>query len=126
MKRLRTKNRPKARARRIFPAPLAFVLGLVAVLSVTYLWLCGRCDQLGQEIKRKERALVELRRHVVNEEYKWSNLTSPQNMQRLLQAHQLVMTWPSERDVVRLGAPMETPSPAQPLLAQARRRGRND
>lgn len=126
MRRLRTKNRPKANARRIFPAPLALVLGLVAALSVTYLWLCGRCEQLGQEIKRKERALVELRRHVVNEEYKWSNLTSPQNMQRLLQAHQLVMTWPSERDVVRLGAPMETPSPAQPLLAQARRRGRND
>ena len=53
MRRLRTKNRPKANARRIFPAPLALVLGLVAVLSVTYLWLCGRCEQLGQEIKRK-------------------------------------------------------------------------
>lgn len=126
MKRLRTKNRPKARARAVFPAPLALVLGLVAVLSVTYLWLCGRCDQLGQEIKRKERALVELRRHVVNEEYKWSNLTSPQNMQRLLQAHQLVMTWPSERDVVRLGTPVETSAPGQPLLAQAGRRGRHD
>lgn len=126
MKRLRSKNRPKGKSRPVFPAPLALVLGLVTALALAYLWLCGRCDSLGQEIKRKERELVDLRRRVVNEEYKWSNLTSPRNMQRLLQAHQLLMTWPKECDVVRLGPASERPLTDLSLLAQSRNRGRND
>lgn len=126
MKRLRSKNRSKGKSRPVFPAPLAIVLGLVIVLALSYLWLCGRCDTLGQKIKRKERELVELQRRVVNEEYKWSNLTSPQNMQRLLQAHQLAMTWPTERDVVRLGTVADRPLSDPRLLAQSRNRGRHD
>ena len=126
MKRLRTKNRPKGRSGPVFPAPLALVLGVVAALALTYLWLCNRCEMLGQTIKRKEHDLAELKRRVVNEEFKWSNMTSPQNMQRLLQAHQLAMTWPSERDVVRLGGAPEPALPRERLLAQNRREGRHD
>lgn len=117
MKRLRSKNRAKGPRGPVFPFQLALALALVATMAWVYLWLRGRCDSLGQEIKRKERALEDLRRRVVNEEFKWANLTSPQNMQRLLQVHRLAMTWPTERDVVRLGEP---PLPGRGMVAQAR------
>lgn len=127
MKRLRTRNRPrKGGGGPIFPAPLAIVLILVTSLSLAYLWLHNRYVTLGQEIKKKERGLEELKRQVVNEEFKWSNMTSPQNMRRLLEAHKLVMTWPAERDVVRLGGTPGASLPGSRQLAQGRSRGRHD
>jgi hypothetical protein len=96
----RVRKRVKTAA--VFPAPLAGILLVVSLLALTYLWLNGRCDTLGLSIKNLERKKAELGRRIVNEEFKWSNMTSPRNMQKLLEAHGLTMTWPSEKNVVRI------------------------
>jgi hypothetical protein len=98
----RKRNRRKNVRTHVVPLPLAAVLLVVTVFSLGYLWLNGRCDALGREIKGCEQRRDELQRLIVNEEYKWCNMTSPRNMEKLLQTHQLPMALPQEKSVVRL------------------------
>jgi hypothetical protein len=98
----RKKNRRKDSERFIFPAPFAAILGAVALLSLGYLWLCGRCEAMGAQIKTLENKKVEARKRVINEEYKWSNMKSPGNILALLRRYNLSMNYPDERRVVRL------------------------
>jgi len=100
-KKMRVRSR-KPGVRGIFPGTLFGVLLVLAVLALTYLYLCGRCDALGKKINELEKVRDIQRRDVVTEEYKWSNLTSPKSMEELLTKHGLTMTWPSEDSVVRL------------------------
>ncbi len=85
-----------------FPAPLAAVLVLVGVLSLGYLWLCGQCDAAGRRIKDLERQRTEVRRRYLNEEYKWHNLRSQENIERALKMHGLEMSWPERRRAVHI------------------------
>ena len=88
----------------VFPAPLAACLVLAAVIALSYLWLCGRCENLGREIKDLERELAAIEVRVQSEEYKWTNLTSPRRFELILRRHGLNMSWPEEGRVVRLRA----------------------
>ena len=61
-KRKTTKKRKQTKKQQVqvpFPVVLANVLVLVAVLGLSYMWLCSRCHALGKEIKVKERELRE-------------------------------------------------------------------
>ncbi len=86
-----------------FPVLLANVLVLVAVLGLSYMWLCSRCDALGKNIKSKEAELNAAQKRLVNEQDRWSSITSPANLQRAIRKHKLDMTMPRERQVVRVG-----------------------
>lgn len=99
--KLRVTSR-KPGVRSIFPGTLFGVLTTLVIFALCYLYLCGRCDALGKRIHQLEKDREALRREIVNEEFKWSNMTSPENMMNLLKKHQLTMTWPSEDSVVRL------------------------
>jgi hypothetical protein len=98
----KNRNRRKHVKTSSYPATLAGVLVLAALLSLSYLWLRGRCESLGREISRLEDQKIALQRQRVNEEYKWSAMTSPENMQKLLKTHNLQMAWPREKSVVRI------------------------
>lgn len=109
----------------LFPIPLAIVLSLAAVLSLGYLWLCGRCEAMGGDIRRLERRQEALRRQVVNEEFKWSNLTSLRSIERALAQFDLPLRWPTDRQVIHLSRPLRavelTAAPGAPT--QVARRG---
>ena len=55
---------------------------------------------------------AELRKRVVNEERNWAMARSIGNMERLMAAHGIVMSWPQERNIIRLQA-AEPDEPAQ-------------
>jgi len=86
-----------------FPVVLANVLVLVAVLGLSYMWLCSRCDALGREIKNKEAELAKAQKRLVNEQDRWSSITSPLNLQRAIRKHGLDMVMPEEKQVVKVG-----------------------
>ena len=88
------------------------LLGVAAALAGIYLGLVNACDDLGRQIKALETSRAELRKQVVNEERNWSMARSIGNMERLLAAHGIVMTFPQERNIVRLKA-AEPDEPAQ-------------
>lgn len=95
-------NGRKQVVRSVFPRTLFVVLFVLGGCALGYLYLCGRCDALGKKISALEKQRDNLRREIVNEEFKWSNMTAPESMEKLLKKHQLTMIWPSEDSVVRL------------------------
>ena len=86
-----------------FPVLLANVLVLIAVLGLSYMWLCSRCDTVGQDIKSKEARLVEANRRLVSEQDRWSTITSPSNLERAIRKYNLAMIMPNEDQVLRIG-----------------------
>jgi hypothetical protein len=85
-----------------FPVLLANVLVLVAVLGLSYMWLCSRCDALGKDIKGKERVLAAVQKRLVYEQDRWSNVTSPANLKSAIKKHRLNMVMPREEQIVRV------------------------
>lgn len=120
MIRRHKKNRKKQPEGLIVPAPLASILVLSAVFSLVYLWFNGRCEALGNQIKVLEAKKTELHKHVINEEYKWSNLKSPRNIENLLQRFNLGMTWPQHDRVVRLRFRTQEPETVRVLADRGR------
>lgn len=100
-KRQRVRSR-KAYVRIPFPVVLANILVFVAVFGLSYVWLCARCDTLGQEIKRLETVQRETRRRVINEQDRWSSQLAPANLDRALKRHKLIMQLPDEQQIVRV------------------------
>lgn len=105
MARNRNRNYRKQVRAGLLPGWLAAVVVAAAGLGFSYLWMDAQCDDLGKRIKVLEREKVAVRRLVVNEEFKWSNLTTFENITRLLKKHNLQMDWPRQNDVVRLRRP---------------------
>jgi len=102
----RKNKRRKAKKHQVqvpFPVVLANVLVLVAVLGLSYMWLCSRCDALGREIKSKEAELAKAQKRLVSEQDLWSSKTSPLNLQRAIRKHGLDMAMPLEKQVVKVG-----------------------
>ena len=88
------------------------LFGVVAVLAGIYLGLFNACETIGRQIKKLEYDQAELRKRVVNEERNWAMARSIGNMERLLAAHGIVMSWPQEHNIIRLQA-AEPDEPAQ-------------
>ena len=102
-KKARRKNARKREEVRVpFPTLLANMLVLVAVLGLSYMWLCSRCDALGREIKHKEAELTAAQKRLVNEQDRWSYITSPANLRRAIRKYRLDMAMPSESQIVRV------------------------
>ncbi|OVE75869.1 hypothetical protein BVX97_03420 [bacterium E08(2017)] len=85
-----------------FPAPYVSVVIMIAVFGLAYVWLGTRCEMLGREIKKEEAKRKILVKRYLNEEYRWSRIKSPRNLERVLQEHGIAMTWPRRDQVVRL------------------------
>ena len=78
------------------------VLMLLVVLGLSYMWLNARCEALGREIKHQEKALAEAEKRWVNEQDRWSYMTSPANLRRAIQRYRLAMVMPEENQIVRV------------------------
>ena len=88
------------------------LFGLAAVLAGVYLGLYNSCETIGRQIKKLETDRAELHKRVVNEERNWAMARSIGNMERLMAAHGIAMSWPEERNIIRLQA-AEPDEPAQ-------------
>ncbi len=86
----------------VFPAPFAGLMILVSVLALGYVWLGCRCDSLGREIKNLEKEKDLLTRKYLTEEYQWTRLKSPRQIERALQIHHITMTWPRNDQIIRV------------------------
>jgi len=109
-KKHKKKSRKKAQVRIPFPVMLTNLLVLAAVLGLSYVWLCARCDTLGADIKRIEAAQRETNRRLINEQNCWANVRAPEKFQRALRRHGLVMSQPDECRIVRVRTGTGTPA----------------
>ena len=96
------KNRRHRAEGFIFPAPLAVVLAALAGICLSYVGLNAKGEALGLEIKALEVRRDTLRRTLTREQGEWSQLQLPNRIDTALQAHGIVMTWPTRDQIVRL------------------------
>lgn len=96
------KNRRKQKEGHLVPPKFAGFLAILAIGSLFFLYLHGRCEALGREIRGLEGRKVVLEKQCQNAEADWSAMRSLDNVERALQKHGLVMTWPTRDQIVRL------------------------
>jgi hypothetical protein len=85
-----------------FPAPFAVGVLLVSCLALVYVWLGGRCEALGKELKGLETEKKELNKKLLAEEFRWARVKSPSNVEQALARHGIAMSWPRKDQIVRL------------------------
>jgi len=88
------------------------ILLVFAMVAMVYLSLYNSCERTGRQIKKLEYRCAELHKRVVNEERNWAMARSIGNMERLLETHGIVMSWPEEKNIIRLQV-VEREEPAQ-------------
>ena len=93
----------KAEVRVPFPMLLANVLVAVAVLGLSYIWLCARCDALGKQIKQAEVELERAQKQTRMEQERWAALTTPSKLRAAINRFDLDMVMPSDSQIVKLG-----------------------
>ena len=86
----------------LIPLPFSMMLIVIAVLALCYLWMRQRCDAIGNELKALETRKAAAERLHLSQESELANLKSPQNVDRALRQHGLLMTWPSSDQIVRV------------------------
>ena len=105
MKIRKRKNRKKIVNAYSKPAPFVGFVVVVVVTALIYSYLVYSCQVLGDDIKVMERQRIELKKRYVNEECRWMEEKSPANIAVALKKHDIVMTWPTARQVVHLSIP---------------------
>ena len=88
------------------------ISAVAAVVAMGYLSLYNTCEKIGGQIKKLEHERAELHKRVVNEERNWAMARSIGNMERLMETHGIVMSWPEEQHIIRLRV-AEPDEPAQ-------------
>lgn len=102
MRILRT-NKKRKKAGFVIPLPFAVVM-VASSLSLGYLGLGVRCEDLGEELKRLEGESRRARERRVCEESRWANMKAPRQIERMLARHRLVMIWPRQDQIVFVAA----------------------
>jgi hypothetical protein len=85
-----------------FPAPFAVGVLLVSCLAMVYVWLGGRGESLGKELKGLELEKRELNKKLLAEEFRWARVKSPSNVEQALARHGISMSWPRKDQIMRL------------------------
>ena len=96
------RNKKKRTTGSIIPPHLPAVLVVMAGLCLCYVFLSGKTEVLGREIKTLEGKQEALRKSLTREQARWSQRLSPVSMDLALRTHGLVMTWPTPDQIVRL------------------------
>ena len=94
------KNRKKHANAPILPGRMILILGAIGLIAFAHLWLVGQCDALGVQIKKLEDQKAEIRKRVVNEEYRLAKMKTPENIDRLLKQFGISMGLPEPGQVV--------------------------
>jgi len=97
------KNRKKSKKEGyIVPLPFTAMMVGAAILSLAYLRIDGKCDELGANLKTLETQTRELRRKCLYEESCWARMKSPRGLDEALRRWNLQMDWPRSDQIVRL------------------------
>lgn len=117
---MRRRNRKKTLHAQALPAPWVGVVMVAVTVALGYVWTVARSQTLGNELRALEQKRDALLKSHAHEQFKWTRMKSPENLERELRDRGIAMTWPSSRQVVRLRAAdvhSDWPDAGEPQLA---------
>lgn len=83
-------------------APSIAILAVSAVVFLSYLFLCGRCEDLGRRITDLEKRKETLRGRHTSEVTNWERELKIDSMRALLAKHGLDMDWPDDQHTFKV------------------------
>ena len=86
----------------LFPAPVTTVVAVLSAVALAYIWLGCQCESVGRKIKALEADRMALKQQLSNEQAKWAEMKSIENIDRMLARHALAMQAPRPGQVIRL------------------------
>jgi hypothetical protein len=89
--------------------PVASTIVALAAAGLMYVWLDCSCQMVGKEIQKLEREKAELVKKQSSEQFRWTQMKAPRNVEQVMRQHNMKMDWPSSVQVVHLSA-----TPRQP------------
>jgi hypothetical protein len=99
----RNKNRKKKQLNvRLLPVPLTIGVMALSSYALGWIWLECRCEALGRDIKHLETQQAAIERKCQIEQFQWSRLKSPQNLENELERRGIEMGWPRKDQVIRI------------------------
>jgi hypothetical protein len=110
---VRRRNRKKNVNAFILPIPVAGMVIVLVTLCIGYVMLMCRRQTLGGELAALERQRTELLNQHEQELFKWTCLKAPDSLERALRLRGIAMTWPSNRQIVRLRRRADSPETAE-------------
>jgi hypothetical protein len=110
---VRRRNRKKNVNAFILPIPIAGLVIVLVTLCIGYVMLMCRRQTLGGELAELERQRTELLKQHEQELFKWTCLKAPENLERALRLRGIAMTWPSNRQIVRMRRHSNSPDSAE-------------
>ena len=84
------------------PMSFAGLVTFMCVFALGYVWLEGRCEALGRDLKTLENERDLLHKEYLTEECNWNRMKSPREIEKALEKHNIIMTWPKNEQVIRL------------------------
>ncbi len=100
---MRKRNQKKTLQAHALSGPGAFLV-VVGSLLLGYVVMVSRSQAMGHELSALEKQRDALVKEYQQEQFKWTRMKSPENLERALREHGLSMQWPSSRQIVRLRA----------------------
>lgn len=86
----------------VYGAKIVSLALIVIIVFVGWMFIYCKCQAVGQEIKALELQNVELLKKLKYEELKWAKAKSPENLQKALSRHGLIMGLPDVTQFVRV------------------------
>ena len=115
MMKKQRQNRKKFSRDAAVSSPFIIALILGVIVFAVFIGLHQRCEALGSNIAQLEKKKLELQNQVKQERSRWESAKSLEAVQRLLQRHHVVMTWPDPRNIIRIRRSAEEPVAAEAL-----------
>jgi len=100
----------------LFAAAVVLSVGCLA----TYGYINEECKKVSEEIEKCKQELATEEKNYLREKARWDGKLSPENFERTLRDHGLLMVFPTASQIVRIGADGRM-IPKQPSEARAKR-----
>jgi len=84
------------------PNLIIVILLITMIIFVSYMQVNNSCSSYGEKILHQEDELISINNRMIRYNQSWSSLTSPRNLKKIIEYHNLNMMLPENRQIVRI------------------------
>ena len=84
------------------PNLIIIIILIIMGLLVSYTQVNNSCSYYGDKIIEQEKKIILINNRLIRNKEIWSNITSPRNLKKIIEYHDLEMKLPENKQIVRI------------------------
>lgn len=84
------------------PNLIIIILLITMIIFVSYTQVNNSCSSYGEKILYQEDEIISINNRLIRYNESWSSLTSPRNLKKIIEHHNLDMMLPENKQIVRI------------------------